>query len=78
VAYPGEVGRAVRAREAYLGDSMRLLGFFLLFCSVVAFGFLIWSLVSLDRLGITLTHPRILVELGLGVGFLVVGLLLVR
>jgi len=33
--------------------------------SVVALVFLIYTLLNLDSLGISITHPRVLVELGI-------------
>jgi hypothetical protein len=43
---------------------------------VGAFGFLAYTLVNLDRLGIGLFHPRVVVEAGLGVAFGVASLIL--
>jgi hypothetical protein len=57
---------------------MRYVAYVLLVGSALAFGFLVYSLLNLDRLGIGMTHPRVLVEAGLGIGLLVGGLLLLR
>ncbi len=42
--------------------------------SAVALGFLIYTLANLSRLGITLLHPRVLVEFGIFIVFLAIGL----
>jgi hypothetical protein len=57
---------------------MRYVALVLLAGSTVAFGFLLYTLRNLDRLGIGRTHPRVLVEAGLGVALLVVGLVIWR
>jgi len=57
---------------------MKYVGFVLIAGSAVAFAFLAHTLLNLDRLGIGRTHPRVLVEAGLGVLLLVIGLLLRR
>lgn len=44
-----------------------------LIVGMVAFGFLVYSLLNLERLGIRLTHPRILVELIIFVIFTLLG-----
>ena len=57
---------------------MRTVGLVLMAGSAVAFVFLTYTLVNLGRLGIGSTHPRVLVEAGLAVVLLIVGLLLRR
>ena len=49
---------------------------FMIAVSFVALTFLIYTLVNLDTLQISVTHPRVLVELTIFVVFLVVGLYL--
>ena len=57
---------------------MKTVGLVLMAGSAVAFVFLTYTLVNLGRLGIGSTHPRVLVEAGLAVVLLIVGLLLRR
>jgi hypothetical protein len=57
---------------------MRLVAYVLLGGSVLAFAFLAYSLANLEKLGIGPAHPRVLVEAGLGVILLLVGVLLAR
>jgi hypothetical protein len=57
---------------------MRAFAAILLVGSAIAFGFLVYSLANLDRLGIGISHPRVLVELGLAVMMLAAGFLLLR
>ena len=52
---------------------MKTIAFILLGGSFLAFAFLLYTLVNLDRLGIGAAHPRVLVEAGLGIVFLVAG-----
>jgi hypothetical protein len=49
------------------------MGYFLLVSGIVALGFLIYSLVNRERLEISVTHPRILIEFGFSVAFLAAG-----
>jgi hypothetical protein len=44
-----------------------------LLISLVALLFLIYTLLNIDKLGITVTNPRVLVEFALFVLFLIVG-----
>jgi hypothetical protein len=44
--------------------------------SFIALAFLVYSLLNLGRLGIEVWHPRVLVELGLAVGLLALGLVM--
>ena len=53
-----------------------VLGNFLLILSIVSLGFLVYTLINLDRLEITITHPRVIVELILFLVFLIIGVLL--
>jgi hypothetical protein len=57
---------------------MRYVGYVSLAGSLTALGFLAYTLLSLERLGIGVTHPRVLVEAGLGLLLLAVGVFLVR
>jgi hypothetical protein len=52
---------------------VRYVAVVLIVGSVVAFGFLAYTLLNLGRLGIGITHPRVLVEAGLGVVLGIVG-----
>lgn len=54
--------------------------YFFFFCALVALVFLIYSIVNLEKLGIKITHPRVIVEAvlllifsGLGIYFLIRG-----
>jgi hypothetical protein len=58
--------------------TMRVVAFILIAGSVVAFAFLGYTLMNLGRLAITVTHPRVLVEAGLGVVLMVAGVLLLK
>ncbi|MEM8965219.1 MAG: hypothetical protein AAGE93_02305 [Bacteroidota bacterium] len=51
----------------------RTIGYFLFIPGAVALGFLVYSVVNRERLAISMTHPRILVEFGLFAGFTVAG-----
>jgi multisubunit Na+/H+ antiporter MnhB subunit len=51
-----------------------MLGYFWLFCSIVALIFLIYTLYHLKQWQMPIWHPRVLVELILCVLFLVLGL----
>lgn len=53
-----------------------VLGNILIVLSVIPLGFLIYSLMNLEMLGITLTHPRVIVELTLFLILLFAGILL--
>ena len=44
--------------------------------ALIALAFLIYSLLNLKRLNITCTHPRVIVELFLFLGFTIAGVLL--
>ena len=50
----------------FLGDVLLLLG-------VTALFFLIYTLLNLDKLGIKVTHPRVLVEFTLFIALTVLG-----
>ena len=52
-----------------------VLGNILIVLSVIPLGFLIYSLMNLQKLEITLTHPRVIVELTLFLILLLVGIL---
>jgi hypothetical protein len=57
---------------------MRVVALILIAGSVVAFAFLGYTLMNLGRLAITVTHPRVLVEAGLGIVLMAAGLLMFR
>lgn len=47
--------------------------YFLFFCALVALVFLIYSIVNLEKLGIKITHPRVIVEAVLFLIFTAIG-----
>jgi hypothetical protein len=51
-----------------------LMGCFLIFLSLVALGFLVYTLTHLTELKITIFHPRVLIEFGLFAVFMVLGM----
>ncbi len=51
-----------------------MIPYLLFFASLAAFGFFVYSLLNLKKLGITVTHPRLIVEFGLFATFLIAGL----
>jgi len=54
----------------------RVLSVIFIIFSLIALGFLLYTLMNLDALGIPVTHPRVIVELSLFLAFLVIGVLL--
>jgi hypothetical protein len=50
------------------------IGNLLLLFSLVPLAFLVYTLMNLDVLGITLTHPRVIVELSIFLVLLIAGL----
>ena len=44
--------------------------------SLTALGFLLYTLINLDALEMTVTHPRVIVEFSLFLSFLLIGVLL--
>jgi hypothetical protein len=56
--------------------SKMVLGTILMMLSLIPLGFLVYSLLNLDRLGITLIHPRVLVELFIFLVLSLVGIVL--
>jgi hypothetical protein len=44
--------------------------------SLIALGFLLYTLINLDALRMTITHPRVIVEFSLFLSFLLIGILL--
>jgi hypothetical protein len=54
----------------------RILSAFFIILSLIALGFLLYTLLQLDELKIAITHPRVIVEFSLFLAFLVIGLLL--
>jgi hypothetical protein len=54
----------------------RVLSTVFIFLSLVALGFLLYTLLNLDALGIVVTHPRVMVEFFLFIALLLIGILL--
>lgn len=54
-----------------------MIGFILLILSVIPLGFLIYTLLNLETLEISITHPRVIVELGIFAILLITGFWLV-
>jgi hypothetical protein len=54
----------------------RILSAIFIILSLVALGFLLYSLINLDALEMTVTHPRVIVEFSLFLAFLLIGILL--
>ncbi|MFX0046067.1 MAG: hypothetical protein ACFE8Z_09485 [Candidatus Hermodarchaeota archaeon] len=54
-----------------------MIGFILLILSVIPLGFLIYTLLNLETLEISITHPRVIVELSIFAILLITGLWLV-
>jgi hypothetical protein len=54
----------------------RILSAIFIIFSLIALGFLLYTLIKLDELGISVTHPRVIVEFSLFLAFLVIGVLL--
>ena len=54
----------------------RILSAFFIILSLMALGFLLYTLINLDGLEMTITHPRVIVEFSLFLVFLVIGILL--
>ena len=50
-----------------------LLGNILLFLSIIPLGFLIYTLLNLETMEITITHPRVIVELSIFAILLIMG-----
>jgi hypothetical protein len=44
--------------------------------SLIALGFLLYTLINLDKLEITVTHPRVIVEFSLFLAFLLIAIFL--
>jgi len=53
-----------------------VFGKILVMLSLIPLAFLVYTLMSLDELKITLTHPRVMVELSLFLTLLIIGILL--
>jgi len=51
-------------------------GKILMVLSLIPLGFLVYTLFNLERLGISLADPRVIVEASLIIGFLVAGLII--
>lgn len=54
----------------------RVISAIFIIFSLVALGFLLYTIVDLEALGMTVTHPRVMVELSLFLSFLLIGFLL--
>ena len=67
MAEPLAIGRAI----GYSGQDFYHTGS----CAVL---FLIYTLFNLERLGISPTHPRVIVEASLVIGFVVAGLIILN
>jgi hypothetical protein len=55
-------------------DSIFTLGNALAVLSLVPLAFLIYTLLNLDKLGITLSHPRVVVEFSIFLALLLIGI----
>jgi hypothetical protein len=53
-----------------------VLSAFFIILSLIALGFLLYTLINLDVLEMTVTHPRVIVEFSLFLSFLLIGVLL--
>ena len=53
-----------------------ILGSIFIIFSLIALGFFVYTIANLDQLKITITHPRMLVELFLFLVFLLIGIFL--
>jgi hypothetical protein len=54
----------------------RIFSVIFIILSLVALGFLLYTLINLDALEMTVTHPRVIVEFSLFLSFLLIGVLL--
>ena len=54
----------------------RILSAIFIILSLIALGFLLYTLINLDALEMTVTHPRVIVEFSLFLAFLLIGILL--
>lgn len=54
----------------------KIAGLVFLAASVIPFGFLVYTLTHLARIGIAWYHPRVLVEAGLFAAFMALGMVL--
>ena len=57
-------------------EGRRLLGKFLIVSSLLPLAFLLFTLFTLDSLGIAALHPRVIVEFSIFITLLVAGLIL--
>jgi hypothetical protein len=55
-------------------DGLFSLGSIAIVLSLVSLGFLIYTIVNLDKLGISLSHPRVLVEFSIFLILLLAGI----
>jgi hypothetical protein len=55
-----------------------LHGILFLLIGITGLSLLVYSLFNLEALGLTLTHPRIIIEAGVSLFFLILGLTKVR
>jgi hypothetical protein len=54
----------------------RTLSVIFIILSLIALGFLLYTLINLDALGMSVTHPRVIVESSLFLACLLIGILL--
>jgi ABC-type transporter Mla subunit MlaD len=54
----------------------RILSTIFIILSLIALGFLVYTLINIDSLEMTSTHPRVIVEFSLFLSFIVIGVLL--
>jgi len=54
----------------------RSLSAIFIILSLIALGFLVYTLINLNALEISVTHPRVMLELSLFLAFLAIGVLL--
>ena len=52
------------------------VGAIFIILSLIALGFLLHTFINLDRLKITVTHPRVIVETSLFLVFLLIGMII--
>lgn len=65
------------APESFVLDLKTLIGLIIIFISLIPLVFLLYTVVNLQRLGISLTHPRIIVEFALFLVFLIAGIIVI-
>jgi hypothetical protein len=58
--------------------SNNIIGYAFFSCSIIALGFLSYSILNMQKLNITLFHPRIIVEFTLFFIFIILGIIFIR